>query len=119
MPTDKRVRLRPLVGEETDHGLQQRGRHLEREGQEADLAESEPVVGFQDRINRRQQRLHHVVQQMAEADRGEDGERRRGGVLRRAAADDVLTGDDSMRMSAQPSRAAVRAEDSRAAGHAL
>ena len=39
-------------------------------------AETQVEAAFQDRIDRRQQRLHHVVQQVAEADRAENRESR-------------------------------------------
>ena len=68
----QRIGHRPLVGEHADGRLQQRGGELEREGQEPDLHEIEPVVLLEDRIDRRQQRLHHIVDAVADADRDDD-----------------------------------------------
>jgi hypothetical protein len=73
---DQRVGLRPAVGIEADDGLQQRGGELEGQRDEADLAEVEAVGVLDQRIDRRQQRLHHVVEQMREAERQDDGEGR-------------------------------------------
>ena len=70
----ERIRSRLAVRVAADQRLQQRGRDLVGEGEQADLAEAERVRGLQHRIQRRQQRLHHVVEQMAEADRGEHRE---------------------------------------------
>ncbi len=71
-----RHRQRPgegmAVGDHADHRLQQRGGDLEAEGQKSDLPEIQREFGLQHGIECRQQRLHHVVQQVAEADRGED-----------------------------------------------
>ena len=53
---------RPLVGDEADRRLQERGGHLEDEVQEADLGEGERVVLLKHRIDRRQQRLDGVVE---------------------------------------------------------
>ena len=68
----ERVRLRPPIGVEADQRLQQRRRDLVHERDQTDLAEAQTEVLLEDRIDRRQQRLHHVVQQMAEAEAGED-----------------------------------------------
>jgi hypothetical protein len=70
------VRLRFAIDIETDHRLQHRGGELKRECQNADLSEVETVITLQHRIDRRQQRLHHVVQQMTDADGRQDGKRR-------------------------------------------
>ncbi len=56
------------IGVGADQGLQQRRRHLEHEGDEADMGEVQIEGRFQVGIDRLQQRLHHVVQRMAEAD---------------------------------------------------
>ena len=50
----------------TDEWLQQRGSDLIRQSQQPDLAEIQVERGFQDRVDRGQQRLNHVVQQMAQ-----------------------------------------------------
>ena len=60
-------RHRPAIRHHADNGLQQRGGDLKSEGKQADLHEIERVIGFQQRIKRRQQRLHDVVQHVAEA----------------------------------------------------
>ena len=67
----KRERLRLLVGEMSDHRLQQRRRELERQCDQPDLREVERVVVLEDRIHRRDQRLHGVVEEMREADASE------------------------------------------------
>ena len=48
---------------------------LERERDEPDLAEVQAVGGLYERVYRWQQRLHHVVEEMREAQRHYDGER--------------------------------------------
>ena len=67
-----------MVGVEPDQRLQQRGGELEREGDQADLGEIQRERGLEHRIHRRQQRLHHVVEQVAEADGEQD--RKSGGA---------------------------------------
>lgn len=57
----------PAIRHHADNRLQQRCCDLKCEGEQADLHEVERVIGFQQRIKRRQQRLHDVVQHMAEA----------------------------------------------------
>jgi hypothetical protein len=74
---------RSLVGHEAHQRLEQRRRELEGESDEADLGEIEVIVGLERRVDRRQQRLHHVVEQVGEADREENGE---GRFARRLAA---------------------------------
>ena len=80
---DQREGLRPAVGIHADDRLQQRGGELERQRDQADLAEVEAVGVLDDGIDGRQQRLHHVVEQMREAERQNDGE---GGFGDRAEA---------------------------------
>ena len=53
----------------TDERLEQRSGNLIDESDETDLTEVELQACLEDGIDRRQQRLHHVVQQMAEAER--------------------------------------------------
>ncbi len=70
----QRIRLRPPVCVEADDRLQQRGGELVGQRDQTDLAEIEVEAALEDRIDRRQQRLHHVVQQVAEAQRRQDAE---------------------------------------------
>ena len=72
----QRIGHRPAIGDQSDHRLQQRGGDLEGQRQQADLDEIEIVIRLEQRIERRQQRLHDVVDQMAEADRHHDRNRR-------------------------------------------
>jgi len=65
------------IREVADKWLQQRGGDLEGQGNQADLAEIQMKRGFQDRVDGGQQRLDHVVEEMAEADGGEDANQRR------------------------------------------
>jgi hypothetical protein len=51
-----------LVGVVADDRLEQRGDQLIGERDKPDLAEIEMEAGLEHRIDRRQQRLHHVVQ---------------------------------------------------------
>ena len=74
MPIGERVRRRPPVGVDADHRLQQRRGQLERQRDQPDLPEVEGVGTLEDRVDRRQHRLQHVVQEMAEADRQQDAE---------------------------------------------
>jgi hypothetical protein len=83
----ERVRLGVVIGVQTDHRLQQGRRELEGEGDETDLAEIEVKAGLQHRVHGRQQRLHHVVQQVAEADREQHGD---GGGHRGKVAGEVV-----------------------------
>jgi hypothetical protein len=64
-----------VIGVESDQRLEQRGGELKGQREEADLHEIEPEAGLQHRVHRRKQRLHRVVEEMTEADGGEDGER--------------------------------------------
>ena len=73
-----RIGQRPLVGVDADHRLQQRRRALEGQRQEAKLHIVEPVALLEDRIDRRQQRLHDVVDQVTGGHRKDDRERRLG-----------------------------------------
>ncbi|MNF07973.1 hypothetical protein D3C80_2082730 [compost metagenome] len=52
------------------------------QGNHADLHKAEVEIGLQDRVNRQDQRLNHVVQQMGYADGAED---RESGAFNRAA----------------------------------
>jgi len=59
------------VGEVADRRLQQRSSELERQRDHADLGKIQCVIVLQDRIDRRDQRLHGVVEEMREADPGQ------------------------------------------------
>ena len=80
----QRIGPGPEVGNIAHRRLQQRGRDLVDQGDDADLGEAQMKIRFQVRIDRRYQRLHHVVQQMAEADREQH---REGGVVGGLAGD--------------------------------
>jgi hypothetical protein len=66
----ERERLRLLIGDVPDHRLEQRRRELKRQRDHADLREVERVGVLQERIHRRDQRLHRVVEEMRDADAG-------------------------------------------------
>ena len=74
----KGERLRPLVGHHADDRLQQRRGQLKCQGDQADLPEVQPIGVLQDRVDRRDQRLVHVIQKVAEAQRHQDRECRAG-----------------------------------------
>ncbi len=67
----ERERLRLLVGEVSDQRLQQRRGELERQRDQADLRIVQRVIVLQDRIDRRNQGLHGVVEEVREADPGQ------------------------------------------------
>ena len=66
MADQQGIRLRPPVGNHANHRLQHRGGELECQRDQADLAEIEPVRILQNRVERRHQRLVHVVQQVTD-----------------------------------------------------
>ena len=66
-----------------DRRLQHRRGDLHRQRDQPDLREAEAVSVLQHRIERRHQRLDHVVEEMREAERQDD---REGGRFRRRAA---------------------------------
>jgi len=59
-----------------DQRLQDRGGHLIHQRDDADLAEVQAQIRLDVRIDCRQQRLHHVVEQVTEADRQDHAEDR-------------------------------------------
>jgi hypothetical protein len=69
MPSGQRLRHRAAVGGHADERLQDRCRAHEGEGHQPDLREAEREFRLQKRVDRRQERLHHVVDHVAEADR--------------------------------------------------
>ena len=64
-----------MVGVKAHQRLQQRGGHLRSEGDEPDLPEIQMVGVFKDWIDRRDQGLQDVVDEMRYAHRGENAER--------------------------------------------
>src|SRR5438552_1158153 len=72
----ERVRPRVAIRVETDHRLQQRAGQLQHERDEADLREIELEVLLEDWIDGRNQRLHHVVEHVAETESRKNIERR-------------------------------------------
>ena len=65
----QRIRLRPPVGVDSDGRLQQRGGELKRQRDQADLGEVQVELLFHQRVQSRNQRLHQIVQHVAEAER--------------------------------------------------
>jgi hypothetical protein len=80
-PDRKGIRHGSAIGVETDDRLQQGGRELEDQSDEADLPEIEIEGGFQNGVDGGDQRLHEIVHQMREADGQKHAERKplRGG----------------------------------------
>ena len=66
------VRHGPPIGIEPDEGLQQAGDHLIGEREQADLPKVQMKRTLENGIDGGQQRLHHVIEQMAEADRDQN-----------------------------------------------
>ena len=64
----QRVGAGMTVGEQTGHRLQQRRSELKDQCNEADLGERKIELLLEKRINRRDHRLHHIVQQMGDTD---------------------------------------------------
>ena len=73
----ERLRRGAAIGVVADHRLQQRRRQLVDQRDQADVAEVELKRLFEDRVDRRQQRLDHVVEQVADAQGSKD---RKGGA---------------------------------------
>lgn len=67
-PRGERVGARMAVCVESDEGLQQRRGHLENQRDDSDLGEREAEFLLQERVDGRDHRLHHVVQQVGDAD---------------------------------------------------
>ncbi len=68
----QRIRLRAVIGVEPDHWLQQRGDALIDQRDDADLREVEIEIALKHRINGRQQRRRHVVEEVAKRNRAEN-----------------------------------------------
>ncbi len=75
-PERERIRLRPAVGVEPHKRLEERGGELIHERDQSDVPEIQLERVFQNRINRRDERLHGVVEQMRETERGQNGQDR-------------------------------------------
>jgi len=71
----QRVRHVAAIGVDADQRLEQRCRHLERQRDQADLHEAQLEIALEDRIDRHDQRLHHVVDHVRGADRPQHAER--------------------------------------------
>ena len=67
---------RPPVETHADQRLEERGRDLENQGDGPDLEECQGKLLVEDRIERRRQRLHRVVEHMRRAERGDDADGR-------------------------------------------
>jgi hypothetical protein len=70
----RRKWLRMTVGVQTDQRLEERGGELIRQGDQTELTEVQCELSFQQGVNRQQQRLHHVVDEMRCAERAQDAE---------------------------------------------
>jgi uncharacterized membrane protein YebE (DUF533 family) len=71
-PEAKRIGQGAAVGIVADQGLQDRRRALKHEGDQADLPERQRQFALQHRIDRRDQRLHQIIQHMAKGDCRDD-----------------------------------------------
>src|SRR5215471_514563 len=67
-PGSQRIGFRVLVSELADDGLQERGYDLVGESEETEVGEVEVEAALEDGVDGGQQRLHHVVEEVAEAD---------------------------------------------------
>ncbi len=76
----QQVRRRSAIGEEADPRLQQRGGDLERQGNHADLGETQVVVGLEHRVDRRQHRLDQVIDQVRQGAETDNAHHQRGGL---------------------------------------
>ena len=72
-PQRKGIGLRMAVGIQPDEWLEDGGSQLKHQRDDANLREGESVRILQERIERRDDRLNHVVQQMAGAHREQNG----------------------------------------------
>src|ERR1700730_12416942 len=68
-PERERERLWMFVGERAYERLQERRGELVGQRNQADVAVGESQLRFQDRVDRRDQRLQRVVDEMGEAER--------------------------------------------------
>ncbi|MNE55463.1 hypothetical protein D3C80_1502980 [compost metagenome] len=81
----QQVRHRLAIGVETHPGLQQRGGDLEGQGNHPHLGKTQPVVGLEHGIDRRQHRLDQVVDQVRQGTSGDDPHDQRAALGRRGA----------------------------------
>jgi len=72
----QRIGQGPPVGVKPDHRLQDGGGSLEDKGDQPDLREGQRKVFLQQRIGRRDQRLHKIVQKVPQRHRKDDGNNR-------------------------------------------
>ncbi|MPL75540.1 hypothetical protein SDC9_21364 [bioreactor metagenome] len=68
----QRPGLRPGIGEDADHRLQERGRALEGQRHQPDLPVIQREIRLQHRIDRREHRLHHIVHHVTQRNRDQD-----------------------------------------------
>ena len=66
-----------FVSKRADERLQQRRGELVRQGDQADVSVIEPQLGFQNRVNRGDQRLQRVIDEVRETKREKNWEHRR------------------------------------------
>lgn len=65
----ERVGARVTIRVESDQGLEQGGTYLKAEGDQADLRETQTEILLQQRIDRRQKGLEHIVEKMRKTQR--------------------------------------------------
>ncbi len=73
---DQGIRFGVMIGVIAHDGLKDRPDHLKRERDQANLREREVERNFQQRVNRRNKRLHGIVKQMAGTQGNQDAEGR-------------------------------------------
>ncbi len=95
----ERVRRRPSICVETDDRLEQRRRELLRKGDQTNLREAQLKRRLEDRVNRGNERLDRVVEQMREADRRQHAEER---LLPQASWGGEVSKHDSAWYDAEP-----------------
>lgn len=91
-PEGQRIGLGPAIGDRSHDGLEERGGELVREGDETYLGEAQVKAFLDEGIDRRDDGLHGIVEQVREADRNQyredsrPGGAGRRGLLRRTHA---------------------------------
>ena len=86
IPIGKIPFKRPPIERQADYRLEERGCHLKDERDQADLEEGQRKPLLEHRIERRRQRLHHVVEHMGTAQGEDDPDRSRFGASPRFGA---------------------------------